>query len=57
MKALSIHVAFDKPNNYALFAVELIVGRIEAHQISYLHHRYTIARQRLGVKGYLCMWS
>jgi hypothetical protein len=42
MKALSISVAFDKPDNYALFAVEHIVGRIEAHQISYLHHAYSI---------------
>ena len=42
MKALSIHVPFDAPDNYALFAVELIVGRIEAHHISYLHHTYRI---------------
>jgi hypothetical protein len=50
MKALSIHVAFDATDNYALFAVELIVGRIEAHQISYLHHAYSIPRERLCVK-------
>jgi hypothetical protein len=55
MKALNIYIAFDVPDNYALFAVEYIVGRIEAHQISYLHHRYTIARQGRAVKGYFCM--
>ena len=42
MKALYIGVAFDKPDNYALFAVEHIVGRIEAHKISYFHHAYSI---------------
>ena len=31
MKALSIDVAFDIPDNYALFAVEHIVRRTEAH--------------------------
>jgi hypothetical protein len=30
MKAVSIDVAFDIPDNYALFAVEHIVRRIEA---------------------------
>ena len=51
MKALSINAAFDKPDNYALFAVEPIVGRIEAHQISYFHHAYSIPRGRLCVKN------
>ena len=40
-------------DNYALFAVEYIVGRIEAHQIANLHHRYTIARLGAAVKMYL----
>ncbi len=31
MKALSISVAFDKPDNYALFAVEHIVRCTEAY--------------------------
>ena len=53
MKALSISVAFDCPDNYALFAVEPIVGRIEAHQISYLHHAYSIAREGRRVKNCL----
>jgi len=43
MKALPIGRPFDIPDNYALFAVEPIVGRFEAHQISYLHHAYRIA--------------
>jgi hypothetical protein len=51
MKTLSISVAFDKPDNYALFAVEHIVGRFEAHQISYFHHAYSIPRGSLCVKN------
>jgi len=31
VKALPISVALDKPDNYALFAVEHIVRRTEAH--------------------------
>ena len=57
MKALNVYVAFDAADNYALFAVEYIVGRIEAHHISYFHHAYSIAREGLPVKGYLYMWS
>ena len=57
MKALSIRVAFDRPDNYALFAVEHIVGRFEAHQISYFHHAYSIPRERLCVKSCFYMWS
>ena len=57
MKALPICAAFDKPDDYALFAVEHIVGRFEAHQISYLHHAYSIPRERLCVKGCFYMWS
>ena len=57
MKALSISVTFDKPDNYALFAVEHIVGRVEAYQISYLHHAYSIARETLGVKNCFYIWS
>ena len=57
MKALSISVAFDKPDNYALFAVEPIVRRVEAHQISYLHHAYSIARDRRGVNLYFYIWG
>jgi len=57
MKALHIGVAFDKPDNCALFAVEPIVRRIEAHQISYLHHAYSIPRQGLCVKSCFYMWS
>ncbi len=51
MKAFPINAAFDKPDDYALFAVEHIVGRIEAHQISYFHHAYSIPRGRLCVKN------
>ena len=57
MKALNVYVAFDAADNYALFAAEYIVGRIEAHHISYFHHAYSIAREGLPVKGYLYMWS
>jgi hypothetical protein len=31
--------------------VEHIVGRFEAHQISYFHHAYSIPRGRLCVKN------
>jgi hypothetical protein len=51
MKALLINTAFDKPDDYALFAVELIAGGAEAHQISYFHHAYSIPRERLCVKS------
>jgi hypothetical protein len=57
MKALNIGLAFHAADNYALFAVELVVGRIEAHQISYLHHAYSIPRERLCVKNCFYMWS
>ena len=57
MKALYVGVAFDKPDNYALFAVEPIVRRIEAHQISYSHHAYSIPRERLCVKNCFYIWS
>ena len=53
MKALPISGPFDRPDNYALFAVEHIVGRFEAHQIAYLHHAYSIPRERLCVKNCL----
>jgi len=57
MKALSISAAFDKPDDYALFAVEHIVGRFEAHQISYLHHTYRIAQKGLRVKKSFYIWT
>ena len=57
MKALPVGVAFDKPDNYALFAVEPIVGRFEAHQISHLHHAYSIAREGCRVKNCFYIWS
>ena len=55
MKALNISVAFHAADNYALFAVELIIGRIEAHQIAYLHHTYSIAQEASRVKDWFCM--
>jgi len=57
MKALDVSITFDNPNNYALFVVKYIVSRAEVHKISYLHHRYTIAREALGVKNYFYMWG
>jgi uncharacterized membrane protein len=51
MKSLCVRIAFHVPDNYALFAVESIVGRTETHQISYLHHAYSIPRERLCVKN------
>ena len=57
MKALYVGVAFDKPDNYALFAVEPIVRRIEAYQISYFHHAYSIPREGGRVKNCFYIWS
>ena len=51
MKAGGIGIAVHEPDNYALFAVELIVGGTEPYQISYLHHTYSIPRERLRVKN------
>ena len=55
MKALLVSVAFDIPDNYALMPVKIIVGCYEPYQISYLHHAYSIARERLAVNFYFDM--
>ena len=57
MKAGGIGIAVHEPDNYALFAVELIAGGPEPYQISYLHHAYSIAHQGLRVKGCIYMWN
>ena len=56
MKAGGIGIAVHEPDNYALFAVELSAGGTEAHQISYLHHAYSIAREGRRVKNCFYMW-
>ena len=49
MKALDINIALDMPDNYALGAVEFIIGSVETHQIAFLHHTYSIAQERARV--------
>ena len=44
MKAGGVSVALYSAEDYPLFAVKLIVRGSHSHQISYLHHAYSIAR-------------
>ena len=52
MKSLSVGGTMNAANNYALCAVELVVTSVEPHQISYLHHAYSIAWLGVGVNSY-----
>ena len=55
MKATDVSVALYGAEDYALFPVKLIVGGTQPHQISYLHHAYSIARLGVGVNFYFDM--
>jgi predicted RNA binding protein YcfA (HicA-like mRNA interferase family) len=50
MKAGDVSVALYGADDCPLFTVKLIVRGAQPHQISYLHHAYSIAREGLGVK-------
>ena len=52
MKAGGVSIALYGAEDYPLFAVKLIVWGAQPHQISYLHHAYSIARDRRGVNLY-----
>ena len=57
MKAGGVSVALYGAEDYPLFAVKLIVRGSHSHQISYLHHAYSIARDRRGVNLYFYIWG
>ena len=57
VKPCCVGIALHGPDNYALFAVELIVRCYHPHQISYLHHTYRIAQEGARVKNCFSMGS
>ena len=50
MKAGGVSIALYGAEDYPLFPVKLIVRGAQPHQLSCLHHAYSIAREGLGVK-------
>ena len=57
MKAGGVSIALYGAEDYPLFAVKLIVWGAQPHQISYLHHAYSIARDRRRVNLYFYIGS